>query len=184
MLVGRFDGLVAGNEIDLSWSTPQGGVSEKVNLYRSVEGVGVEELLGSVAPGPDGGVYHDADVTPATAYHYRLGLFDTSGEISGPSIRVVMPAAELSLAGMAPNPTDRRGTATFTLPRAGRAHLAMYGVDGRRVRLLADGEFGAGTQHVDWDGTDDSGNHMAPGIYFLRLTYLNQSRVSRTVVLR
>jgi flagellar hook assembly protein FlgD len=52
------------------------------------------------------------------------------------------------------------------------------------VRLLADGEFGAGTQHVQWDGNDDGGNAMAPGIYFLKLSYGNLSRVSRTVVLR
>jgi hypothetical protein len=182
--VGRFEGLVAGNAIDVSWSTPEGGVSQKVNLYRTIEGVDVEELLGGISPGPDGGSYHDAAVVPGKAYHYRLGLFDTSGEVVGPSIRVVMPEAELSLAGMAPNPANRLGTATFTLPRAGRAHLAMYGVDGRRVRLLADGEFGAGTQHVQWDGNDDGGNAMAPGIYFLKLTYGNLSRVSRTVVLR
>jgi flagellar hook assembly protein FlgD len=85
---------------------------------------------------------------------------------------------------MAPNPTDGAGIVTFALPRSGHAHLAMYSLDGRRIRLLADRDYEAGTQHVAWDGTDDHGNRMAAGIYFLKLVYGNETRVSRTVILR
>lgn len=184
VLVGRFEGHVAGRGVDLSWSTPQGGVSTRANLYRTAAGTGEETLLGSVDAGPDGARYRDDDVAAGATYHYRLGLFDADGEVAGPSIRVVVPAARLSLAGIAPNPTERGGTVTFTLPTAGHARLAMFGVDGRRIRTLADRGFEGGTQRVEWDGNDESGHRLAPGVYFLTLTFGSETRVSRTLVIR
>jgi GEVED domain-containing protein/matrixin len=183
VLVGRFDGVPAGEGVDLSWSTPQGGVSEKVNLYRT-DRTGVEELLAAVDAGADGGRYHDASVVLGETYTYRLGLFDQGGEVAGPSIRVIVPAAELSLAGMSPNPTDRNGTVTFSLPTAGHAVVALYGVDGRRMRVLADREFSVGTQRLGFDGQDDNGNRLAPGVYFVKLAFGREARVSRTLILR
>jgi hypothetical protein len=184
VLVSRFDGVVNGQAVDVSWSTPQGGVSGEVNLYRSVVGRAEEVLLAHIASGADGGTYHDADVEPGVAYQYRLGLFDASGEIGGPAVRVTMPALQLALRGMLPNPVTRAGNVEFTLPQAGHAHVALFGVDGRRVRLVAEGEFGGGTQRVAWDGNDDEGRLMPPGVYFLRLNYGSQTRVSRTLVIR
>lgn len=184
VLVGRFEGTPGGDGIDLSWSTPQGGVSTKVNLYRSAEGNGDEVLLGSVAPGPEGGSYHDGNLIAGTVYRYRLGLFDEAGEVAGPMVRVTMPALELALRGMVPTPVDQRGVVVFSLPRAGRARVAMYGVDGRQVRVVADREFTVGTQRVEWDGKDDTGQGLAPGVYFIRLDFERESRVTRTLVLR
>jgi hypothetical protein len=184
VLVGRFDARVAGRGVDLSWSTPQGGVSTRASLYRTAEGVDVETFLATVDAGPDGARYRDEDVVAGTSYHYRLGLFDTDGEVAGPSIRVVVPAAQLALAGIAPNPTERGGTVTFTLPSAGQARLALFGVDGRRVRTLADRAFDAGTQRVEWDGNDEGGHRLAPGVYFLKLMFGSETRVSRTLVIR
>jgi hypothetical protein len=155
-----------------------------VALYRlNVNNLG-EQLLGTFDFGPDGGRYQDNAVVAGTSYVYRLGLFDQGGEVRGPVAAVSLPPAELAFAGIAPNPVDKGGTLTFTLPRAGRATLALYAVDGRRLRVVADHDFGAGTQHLDWDGTDDGGHRLSPGVYFMKLTFAGQSRVTRTLVLR
>jgi len=52
------------------------------------------------------------------------------------------------------------------------------------VRLLADRTFGAGTQRLEWDGTDDGGHRLSPGVYFIQLTFGNQSRVHRMAIVR
>jgi flagellar hook assembly protein FlgD len=55
------------------------------------------------------------------------------------------------------------------MPRDGHAEIAVYSIDGRRVRTLISGNVAMGEHSVTWDGTDDSGVHAASGIYFYKL---------------
>jgi flagellar hook assembly protein FlgD len=57
----------------------------------------------------------------------------------------------------------------FTLPAAARVSLALYDVQGRRVRTLLDQDAAAGTFAAQWDGRDDRGVRMGRGVYFARL---------------
>jgi hypothetical protein len=41
-------------------------------------------------------------------------------------------------------------------------------VTGRRVRTLVAGEFAAGARELSFDGRDDSGRELPPGIYRVR----------------
>jgi hypothetical protein len=67
-----------------------------------------------------------------------------------------------------PNPFRERTVARFTLPRPGVAVLAIYGADGRLLRRLG-GEFPAGPGAITWDGRDEAGRAVAPGMYLARL---------------
>src|SRR4029077_8218684 len=80
----------------------------------------------------------------------------------------VAPAHTLLLA---PSPNPGRGPVqvTFTLAHAGRVDLAIYGVDGGRVRALARGELAAGAYQFTWGGEDDARRAGAPGVYFAQL---------------
>ena len=70
-----------------------------------------------------------------------------------------------------PNPFNPQTEIKFAVPRDMRITLAVYDVEGRLVRMLADE-----TQHggvwlsVTWDGKSDRGNPVASGVYFYRLT--------------
>jgi hypothetical protein len=74
------------------------------------------------------------------------------------------------LVGAAPNPFRESARLSWSLARAGRVELAIYSVDGRRVRTLVRGETAPGVYRTEWDGTDDAGAHMQAGVYFARLT--------------
>lgn len=73
------------------------------------------------------------------------------------------------LAAPWPNPSRDATTIEFGLARAGLVELAVYGVDGRRVKVLAQGEREAGGYRLSWDGTDERGRAAAPGVYYARL---------------
>jgi hypothetical protein len=77
----------------------------------------------------------------------------------------------LTTALAAPSPNPSRGAIAlgFALARAGKAELAIYGIDGRRVKVIAQGERAAGEYRLSWDGTDDRGRAAAPGVYYARL---------------
>jgi hypothetical protein len=51
----------------------------------------------------------------------------------------------------------------------GEAELALMDVQGRLIRILASGTFPSGLQEISWDGLDDDGREVLPGVYFLRL---------------
>jgi hypothetical protein len=70
-----------------------------------------------------------------------------------------------------PNPFARSTTLAFVLPRAGSVRAAVYDALGRRVRTLLDAERPAGTNALAWDGADDTGRPVAPGMFTCRLTW-------------
>jgi len=69
-----------------------------------------------------------------------------------------------------PNPFDNSTLIRYELARKDQVRLAVYSVEGERVRSLVDQALqDAGPHSVRWDGRDDSGRKAAPGVYFYRL---------------
>jgi hypothetical protein len=68
-----------------------------------------------------------------------------------------------------PNPFNPSTTLKFDLPQERKVHLAVYAVDGTKVRTLVDGVRGPGSHEISWDGRDDSGRSVAAGTYFARI---------------
>jgi hypothetical protein len=88
---------------------------------------------------------------------------------------------ETRLGSAAPNPFRDRTRLAFALAARGPVDLAIHSVDGRRVRTLARGIFEAGEHAVTWEGTDDHGAPVRPGLYFARLDVAG-ARWTRTLV--
>jgi hypothetical protein len=88
----------------------------------------------------------------------------------------------LAFAPPRPNPTTGATHFGFTLPRAGQVRLAIYGANGGRVRLLADAGLPAGRYERTWNGRDDAGRRVAPGLYYARLE-VGGKALERTVAL-
>jgi len=89
--------------------------------------------------------------------------------------------ARTSLAAAAPNPFQQTTTIEFGLSQSGRVDLSIYTVDGRRIRTLVSGLHEAGIFRIPWDGRDDRGVALRPGVYYARLV-TNQGTYARTVV--
>jgi hypothetical protein len=70
------------------------------------------------------------------------------------------------------------------LPLRSPVRLAVYDVAGRRLVTLVDRELPAGVTDVKWGGADDSGNRVASGMYFIRLSCAKGATVSKVVMLR
>ncbi|MCB1183784.1 immune inhibitor A [bacterium] len=68
-----------------------------------------------------------------------------------------------------PNPFNPRATLRYAVPRAGAVELAVYDLQGRRVRTLVAANRAAGEHSTTWDGTDAAGRRVPSGVYFARL---------------
>jgi flagellar hook assembly protein FlgD len=77
----------------------------------------------------------------------------------------------------------RQGASVVRLgvAKAGRVRVTIYDIAGRKVRELADRMFPAGLQELRWDGTDDAGNKVGRGVYFVRSS--NDTGTGRIIVL-
>lgn len=93
-------------------------------------------------------------------------------------------ALAFDLGAAVPNPAAVRTQIPFTLARAGRVRLRIYGLRGERVRTLVDGERLAGPNTVSWDGRDDHGRAVDAGVYFCRLEEFGLARMRQLVWLR
>jgi hypothetical protein len=131
--------------------------------------------------------YCETDGGRLAWYYYMLnkvfgGICSVSGEAHGvletpPSQR---PAPEFFRIG---NAVMRQGASTvrFSIAKAGRVQIGIYDVTGRRIRNLADRIFPAGEQELRWDGSDDAGNKVPRGVYFVRSS--TQKDAGRIIVL-
>ncbi len=84
--------------------------------------------------------------------------------------------------GSWPNPVRAATRIAFVLPSStDGATLRVYDASGRAVRRFAQ-PFGAGRNEVVWDGTDDAGTRVAPGVYFTKLRTGTRELSQRLVV--
>jgi CotH kinase protein/FlgD Ig-like domain/Lamin Tail Domain len=81
-----------------------------------------------------------------------------------------------------PNPFNPSTTIVFALDKSADVQLDIHDVRGRLVTRLVQEWRTAGQHQVVWDGTDKQGEHVASGVYLLRLQ-AGSTRDSRRMLL-
>jgi hypothetical protein len=90
---------------------------------------------------------------------------------------------EFSLHQNYPNPFNPETVIHFTVPKRSGVKLTIYDVSGRRVRSFVR-NCQPGTHGVMWDGKNSSGETVASGVYFYRLTTGDYEETRKMVLLR
>lgn len=80
-----------------------------------------------------------------------------------------------------PNPSRGDATLEFWLPEPADAELLIVDAAGRRVRDLRLSTLPAGLARQRWDGRDDAGRAVGPGLYFVRLSATGTTGSARIV---
>jgi len=68
-----------------------------------------------------------------------------------------------------PNPFNPQTTLQFELANPSFAELAVFDVNGKRVKTIVARDLAAGVHQYTWDGTNDAGLAAASGLYLARL---------------
>jgi hypothetical protein len=98
--------------------------------------------------------------------------------------------SELPLAGTfrllpnCPNPFTSSTRIHFAMSDVGRVRLRVFDLAGREVLTVADRHYGVGEHSVVWDGQDNCGHEVAPGVYITRMDADGFSTVRQIVRLR
>jgi hypothetical protein len=105
--------------------------------------------------------------------------FDTeTGQVSASS-----PPLRLEFAPPAPSPARTSTRFAFSLERGARVRLEAFDAAGRRVRLLADSAWPAGSGSVTWDLADETGRRVPAGLYLVRMRAGAVGKTTRLIVL-
>ncbi len=112
---------------------------------------------------------------------FRLLVVPGSTGVDAPAL-VVPPRT--ALAQNQPNPFNPTTEIAFSVGRAGRVELAIYDVEGARVRSLVSEVREPGHYAARWDGVDDRGVPVASGIYFYRLDTAGAHQMRKMVLLK
>ena len=127
-------------------------------------------------------------VSDASCFH-NAGQTTTS--FQGPPVAVDPTAATphaLELATPWPNPSPSgKVTFEYRLPGGPDSHvrdaLRLYDLGGRKLRTLVDGAQMPGIYRIAFDGADERGHRLAPGLYFVRVSVGASQQTKRLVIM-
>ncbi|HEX6790218.1 MAG TPA: FlgD immunoglobulin-like domain containing protein [Candidatus Krumholzibacteria bacterium] len=145
----------------------------------------------ALVPMNDGTMYVARDMRVFNGDLYVTGYFNQAGpsnysyyfaKWTEPATAVGgSPARGLSV-DSAPNPFNPSVAITVNVPAKGQTRVAIYDARGELVRNIRNAVEEAGPLRLTWDGTDQAGNRMSSGVYFVKAASGNQV-VSRKLVL-
>lgn len=81
-----------------------------------------------------------------------------------------------------PNPVRAGARLEFEVARKGWVRLGIYDVAGRRVREAFRGWVEPGWHAVRWDGRNEGGARVGPGVYFCRMEFGGRMVETRRLV--
>jgi hypothetical protein len=115
---------------------------------------------------------------------YRNGNYDIYAQgfdVAGIGIQIGSPpiGSALYLSPAFPNPSAATVGISYSLPKSGKAELAVYDMVGQKVATLASGVVSAGRHEVSWNGAS-----VPAGVYFYRLSFEGATRTNRMAVVR
>ena len=81
-----------------------------------------------------------------------------------------------------PNPFNSSTIIPYFLPGTANINLAIYNINGERIRTLRNGYQPKGEYAVTWNGSDDKGQKVSSGIY-LYILQENEKKITNKMIL-
>ena len=89
------------------------------------------------------------------------------------------------LSSIYPNPFSGTTTVEYHLPEESSVRIEIFNITGQRIKLLIDnGQMQAGTWNSIWDGTDESDQAVAAGVYIIRFQADGYTETSKVVLIK
>jgi len=169
-----------GTSHDITWTADSGPIVRDSVVYSCDSGV-TWSFLDKYSGSRNSYAWDSIPNTPSTDCYVKVFAWNAAGTARGLSgkfeIRLPSGIAQpehdaLPLASALyqpyPNPMSSGAAIRYALPRLERVDLRIYDVAGTLVRRLLDGVRPAGFRSAHWNGCDDRGRRVAPGVYYCR----------------
>ncbi|MFN0149382.1 MAG: FlgD immunoglobulin-like domain containing protein [bacterium] len=95
-----------------------------------------------------------------------------------------VPSAVTTFSFVRPNPFLGATKIQYTMANEGGVKIAVYDVAGRLVRTLVSRNMPSGSHEAVWNGRDDAGNVLSPGVYMYQFRAGSAVETGRIVLLK
>jgi hypothetical protein len=169
----NLSGGVSGGNVELVWSENLDADIIGYNVYRSLSS-GYPYTKLTDGPATDT-TYVDSTVSAGNTYYYVVTACIKAGSESRYSEEIEIPVTmvqELTPAGVEnhfwfASPSCASTSIRFSLCRSGRVSIHAYNALGQEVATILNSIRDAGTHSLVWRGTNDSGEKLPAGVYFV-----------------
>ncbi len=144
---------------------------------------------------------HDGNGYAYTFYSAVPMEWDTENEYSGSYVmlqRMLSSAAgfynpekahqpdveQIGLFPNYPNPFNASTHIDYYLPRGGVARIAIFDIQGRRIKTLVNASKPSGQHSTTWNGYTDSSRQVGSGVYLYQLQCNGQTRNRKLILLK
>ncbi len=83
-----------------------------------------------------------------------------------------------------PNPFTSYTTVSYALLRDVHTKIIVYNASGQKIATLLNQKMEAGSHSIKWDGKNEKGKKVAPGIYFYRMEAGNFKAIRKLTILQ
>jgi FlgD Ig-like domain len=83
-----------------------------------------------------------------------------------------------------PNPFNPSTTISYSVTTKSHVTIEIFNVMGQKIRTLVNTSLSAGEYQIEWDGSNDSGDMEASGVYYYRLRAGHVAETKKMVLLK
>lgn len=174
----NWNGVVGDSDVTLKWTLTRGSSGSGFSVERRSMSESTYTTVGQATCTQGECEFVDSDPARESINYYRIKVNEQDG--SSKHIGPLSVANHFSYgqpksiatpgqlrAGAHPNPSFGGGLWIWAVGTSGRSVLAhLFDVRGRLLRALNLSESSIGTFGASWDGTDQDGRPVRPGVYF------------------
>ena len=187
------------NYVQLNWTTQSETGVVGYYVYRSATddlsmAAGVSALIDAANTSQvQSYSFVDTEVSPGTWYYWLQNLdMDGSSNYHGP-VSVILTEDTIStpdiplitsLNNIYPNPFNPSTTISYGLAKAEKVNIQIFNIKGQLVRNLLSEPRQIGNYRIVWNGTDDRGQSLGSGMYFMKMTAGKYSKTSKVIMLK
>lgn len=117
---------------------------------------------------------------------YRLPQLAPDGNYCPAAVAISKEISprQFSLFPADPNPFNSMARIQFSLTKRAKVSLVVYDINGRKIRVLAEGTYSPGLNVTTWDGANSAGSEVSAGIYVVTLRAGESLQSSKIVHLK
>jgi hypothetical protein len=112
------------------------------------------------------------------------GAFSGPAALAEPDEKTAVKKEPATNLGATPNPFSPQTTISYAVQEQTVVDLGVFNILGQRIRTLFAGDRSPGEYGETWDGRDDLGREMPPGVYYARITQGADTESKRIVLVR
>jgi len=186
---GEFAVETAEKEVTLNWLVRKNEREWEFQIFRSDGDRENFTPLQTVAfnPAMNGNrlQFVDRNLTSGHYFYYIVTKNRTGGEFFSEvkSAAVEIPK-NFYLSQNFPNPFNSTTVVRFGVPEFTGVMVAIFNLQGQKVRDLVDENFQSGSYQIQWNGKDAQNADLASGTYFIRMTAGKSIFVKRILLLK